>query len=268
MAPVPFDAAARRGQHRPMRPGPSILAAVVVAAAAACFDADVGDAILACDDAADCPEPLFCDGGRCRRGSADDTTPPGIVGGSARLGEGTIRPGSGTSLAFIPTEPLGESPRFTGEALTFGDVSDDDGTLTVDVTALAGAAEGGHDITVVVVDVAGNSSEPVFLVTLQVDATAPALQSSQVPTTVAPGQPIEVAGGASEALSSATCTFAPVFAGDDVVVAGLVDGSDFVCEGPAFSLGSTAVQVSAALVDVAGNRADVSLGSVSIINVP
>lgn len=251
-----------------MRAGSVIAVFVAGLASPACFDTDVGDAVFACAAAADCPEPLFCDGGRCRRGTAGDTTPPGIVGGSARLGEGTIRPGSGTSLAFIPTEPLGESPRFTGEALTFGDVSDDDGTLTVDVMALAGAAEGGHDISVVVVDVAGNSSEPVFLVTLQVDATAPSLQSSQMPTTVSPGQPFEVTGNASEALSSATCTFAPVFAGDDVVVTGFVDGSDFICEGPAFALGSTAVQVSAALVDVAGNSADISLGSVSIVNVP
>jgi len=253
-----------------MRPGPlpallPIGAALVIAA---CFDADIGDATLACEAAADCPEPLFCDGGRCRRATAGDTTPPGIVGGSAVLAEGVIRRGSATSLSFIPTEALGETPRLLADGLSFGDVADTDGVLSVDVTAGADAGEGGHDIAVILVDVAGNDSEPLFLTTLIIDATAPTLQSTELPTTLPPGQPLVVSGSASEALSAATCTFAPVFAGDDVVVTGLVDGPDFTCDGGPFSLANTAIQVSATLTDIAGNRADVDVGNVSVINVP
>lgn len=242
----------------------AVVVLALVAVGAGCFVADVGEAAIACDVATECPEPLFCDGGFCRRGNAADSTPPGVVGGSARLGEGTIRPGSGTSLSFVATEALGETPRFVAEGLAFGDVDERDGPFVVNVTALAGAAEDGHAIDVVLVDVVGNTSEPVFLATLTVDATPPVLAASQGPTTVPPDQAFVVGGTASEALTSATCTFTPVFGGDDTVVTGVVDGADFSCDGPPLQAADTAVRVSATLVDLAGNEADVDLSTISI----
>jgi hypothetical protein len=250
-----------------MRSGPFALVAAVVAGAPACFDAEVGDAALACDVAADCPEPLFCSAGRCRRGSADDTTPPGVVGGSASLSDPTVRPTGTVTLSFIATEPLGETPRLLGTGLRFGAVADDDGNLVVDVTADRDADEGGHDVTVDLVDVAGNRADGIYLATVVVDATAPAIVGSEVPATVSGGAPLQVTATASEALAAATCTFAPVVGEEVRVDAVLFGGADLGCEA-VFGNDAVAIQVEATLTDLAGNRADVDLGSVAIAFLP
>jgi hypothetical protein len=234
-------------------------AALVIAA---CFDAGVGDAVLACDVAADCPEPLFCNDGRCRRGSADDTTPPGVVGGSASLSRPTVRPTGVLTLSFIATEPLGETPRLLGAGLRFGAIADDDGTFVADVTADGDADEGGHDVTVDVVDVAGNRSDGVSLATIVVDGTAPGLVVTEVPAMVAGGVPLQVSATACEPLAAATCTFKPAF-GEAVRVDADFSGADFGCEA-VFGSDAVAVQIEATLTDLAGNRNNADLGSVAI----
>jgi hypothetical protein len=83
-----------------------------------CFVSDVGDAdtAIACNVESDCPEPLFCDGGRCRQATAGDTTPPGVSGGTVRVDSATLRRGAATTLSFVPTEALGETPNWPAKA--------------------------------------------------------------------------------------------------------------------------------------------------------
>lgn len=250
-----------------MRAGSVIAVCVVGLVTPACFDAAIGDAVLACEAAADCPEPLFCDGGRCRRGTPGDTTPPGVVGGSARLDASVIRPGASTSLALTATEPLSETPRFSGDGLGFRDIGSDVDGLAVEVTA-EDAREGSHEISVVLVDVAGNASEDLFVATIVVDATPPAVRSSVVPELVAPGAPIAIGVEASEAMSTATFTLTPAF-GAPVEVPGAVADTTASCGRCAvFDASATAVRVSVVLVDLAGNSSTTDLGSVAIFGTP
>jgi len=247
--------------------GPSLL----MVGSGGCFVGDVGDLddnVIACDVESDCPEPLFCDGGRCRQATAGDTTPPGVTGGSVQLVNSTLRRGAATTLSFVPTESLGETPRLTAGDITFGDVTDVDGTFSAGLTVAGNAAEGSRDIEVVLADVAGNASPPIFLASVTVDATPPAVTASQVPATVAPGTAIVIGLDASEPLLGARCDFDPVFGGDTIGIEAVIDGSSLACEGPSFQVSTTAVQVSAELVDLAGNVAVVGLGSVSIFPLP
>jgi hypothetical protein len=247
---------------------PSLLA---VGGVVGCFVADVGDignTAIACDVETDCPDPLFCDGTRCREASAGDTTPPGVTGGSVHLDSTVLRRAATTTLSFVPTEALGETPQLAGDGLSFGDVTDTDGTFTATLTVAGDAAEGSRDIEVVLADVAGNTSEPVFLASLVVDATPPGVEQSQVPATVAPGTAIRLGVDATEPLLGARCDFDPVFGGATIGVEAVIDGARATCVGPSFELSTTAVGVSAELVDLAGNVATVDLGSVSIFDVP
>jgi hypothetical protein len=247
---------------------PSLLA---VGGGVGCFVSDVGDigdAAIACDVESDCPEPLFCDGGRCREPSAGDTTPPGVTGGSVHLDSTTLRRGAATTLSFVPTEDLGETPRLAGDGLSFGDVTDTDGTFTATLTVAGDAAEGSRDIKVVLADVAGNTSEPVFLASVVVDATPPGVEQRQVPATVAPGTAIRLGVDATEPLLRARCDFDPVIGGATIGVEAVIDRASMACDGPSFEVSATAVQVSAELEDLAGNVAVVDLGSVSIFPLP
>jgi hypothetical protein len=251
-----------------MRAGSVIAVCVVGLATPACFDATVGDAVLACEATSDCPEPLFCDGGRCRRGTSGDTTPPGVVGGSARLDANVIRPGASTSLVFTATEALSETPRFSGDDLGFRDVGSDGDGLAVDVTAGNFASEGRRDISVVLVDVAGNASDELFVATLFIDTTPPVVQSSVVPELVAPGAPITMDVEANEAISTATFTLTPAF-GAAVEVPGAVADATASCGNCAvFDASATAVGVSVLLVDLAGNDSTTDLGSIAIFGTP
>lgn len=240
----------------------------LLAGGGGCFVSDVGDGVIACDVETDCPEPLFCDGGRCREPSAGDTTPPGVTGGSVHLDSTTLRRGAATTLSFVPTEDLGETPQLAGDDLAFDNVTDTDGTFTATLTVAGNAAEGSRDIKVVLADVAGNTSEPVFLASVVVDATPPGVNQSQVPSTVAPGTAIVVGADATEPLLRARCDFDPVFGGDTIGVEAVIDGASLACEGPSFEVSATAVGLSVELVDLAGNVAVVGLGSVSIFALP
>jgi hypothetical protein len=248
-----------------MRAGSVIAVFVAGLAIPACFDTDVGDAVLACDADADCPEPLFCDGGRCRRGSAGDTTPPGIV--DVTVADRVLKPGSSTTVTFRATEALSETPRFTGFNLLFDSPNEQDGVISVVVAVDRDAAEDTHGITVVLVDVAGNASDDLFVGSIQVDRTPPRLVSSTVPATVAPGGSIGFEAEASEALVSAVCSFDPLVGGIMRVDAEVQDAF-FACASPAIDAGASAVEVSAELIDAAGNAATVDVGFVGVGFVP
>ncbi len=155
-----------------------------------------------------------------------------------------------------------------GEGLSFGDVTDTDGTFAATLIVAGDAAEGSRDIEVVLADVAGTTSQPVFLPSIVVDGTPPGVEQSQVPSTVAPGTAIGVGIDATEPLLRARWDFDPVFGGDTVGVEGVIDGARATCDGPSFEGSATAVGLSAELVDLAGNVAVVDLGSVSIFALP
>ena len=79
------------------------------------------------------------------------------------------RCGAATTLSFVPTEDLGETPQLASADSGFGDVTDTDGTLTATLTVGGDTAEGSRDIKVVLADVAGTTSQPVFSPASSVD---------------------------------------------------------------------------------------------------
>ena len=85
---------------------------------------------------------------------------------------------------------------------------------------------------------------------------------------MAPGTAIGVGIDATEPLLRARCDFDAVFGGATVGAEAVIDGAWATCDGTSFEVSATAVQVTAELVDLAGNVAVVDLGSVSIFALP
>jgi hypothetical protein len=227
----------------------------VVAAAVGCFDVDVGDAAITCDDDDDCPSPLFCDGALCQRGGAANA--PGVIADSIVIDGSPARPGGTVTVSFSATRTLGAAPDFVVDDVSF---VLDSGTSGADVTATgsvaANATDGDHDLDVVLVDDAGNTSQALALGTIVVDGTGPEVASVDAPQTVPNQGALVVEVSASEVLSAIRCVYAVTLSDFSLDVVGTVAGTRGTCsgvvEGAAFA---SAVVVDAVLVDVAGNSA-------------